>query len=69
MSAITTDSSERQCVGKRSYSQKGDAKTAAKQAQANIAGGALHAYRCGRCGKFHVGHKPRWQPETDGTTT
>lgn len=65
-SYITTDTTDRQCLGKRSYLRKQDAKRAARQAQEHIGGGALHAYRCGRCRKFHVGHQPEWLPPEKG---
>jgi hypothetical protein len=64
MSSIVTDNQgPRQCEGKRGYRRKTDAKRAARWAQANFRGGALHAYRCGRCGWFHVGHKAASQPK------
>lgn len=52
-----------ECSGKRSYTQKKAAKLAAKQANARFGGARVHAYKCGTCGKFHVGHQPRWSLE------
>jgi hypothetical protein len=62
-SAIRDDPGERQCKGKRSYLKKRDAKQAAKQAPTTLGGAAMHAYSCGSCGKFHVGHKAKFEPK------
>jgi hypothetical protein len=63
MSSSHRDTSERQCVGKRAYRCKADAKSAARWAESTFRGSALHAYRCGRCDMFHVGHKATFQPQ------
>lgn len=58
---------DRQCSGKRTYASKAEAKRIAKQANASWGGSAMHAYKCGRCGHFHVGHEPRFNPFREGS--
>lgn len=53
----------KQCEGKRAYRTKADAKQAAKFAKATFGGRPVHAYRCGHCDQFHVGHRPSFVPE------
>ena len=55
----------RQCAGKRAYSDKGDAKRHAKLTQSGSkGGGTLNIYQCPHCTSadgrrvFHVGHPP-----------
>jgi hypothetical protein len=55
-----------QCVGKRPYSNKRDAKRAARTMEQHI--GRMHPYRCPTCGQFHLGHKPPpydWSADDD----
>ena len=50
------DAFERQCRGKRTFTNSSDAKRAAKRAQSTFGGGKLDTYRCSHCGRFHNGH-------------
>lgn len=52
-----TYSAATQCDGKLRYDTKADAKRAAKRSEQHGCG-RLHVYRCGHCGRFHLGHKP-----------
>lgn len=45
-----------ECEGKRPYRKKADAKAAARRNERQW--GRMHAYRCGWCDAFHIGHKP-----------
>lgn len=53
-------SPDRQCVGKRRYTSKSQAKAAiaALKAKGNWSG-RMSAYRCPHCELFHIGHTPR----------
>ena len=46
------------CERKRPYGSKREAKVAIEQVQARKGGGALNAYRCEHCGRWHIGHRP-----------
>jgi hypothetical protein len=60
-------SEERQCHGKRTYLNSGDAKRAAKHAMTKHGGGKLSQYHCVHCGRWHLGHTPKWRKmSTDG---
>lgn len=54
------DDPGRQCVGKRAYASKGEAKLAIRRIQ-TVAGQTRQVnvpYRCPHCGFFHYGKKP-----------
>lgn len=59
MSATYVTAAVVQCIGKRTYRSKHDAKRAARRAETSFGGGKLDAYRCPHCAWFHVGHPPK----------
>ena len=46
------------CERKRPYRSKREAKEAIAEVQARKGGGALNAYRCEHCARWHIGHRP-----------
>ncbi len=44
------------CEGKGVFDSRADAEKAAKRTRDCGYGRSMHAYRCGDCSKFHVGH-------------
>jgi hypothetical protein len=54
----------RQCDGKRVYRTKQDAKRAARATNAR-GGRRVHAYRCGQCDYFHLGHDAAFVPKEE----
>lgn len=47
-----------QCLGKRGYRTKADAKGAKRRTLLSGTGGGLMIYRCPWCELWHLGHKP-----------
>jgi hypothetical protein len=50
-------SKELQCTGKRWYSDKHEAKKAAKKSEQRF--GRMDVYRCPHCDLWHIGHEPK----------
>lgn len=46
-----------QCEGKRKYSTKDDAKSAARRSERSL--GRMKPYRCPHCDAWHLGHAPK----------
>ncbi len=49
-----------ECEGKTAYQSKAEAKLRARRPITNSRKpGRMTVYRCGHCGAFHLGHKPK----------
>lgn len=49
------------CADKRRYRRSTTAKRAIRRAQTYLGGRRLHAYHCGLCGYWHMGHPTPWR--------
>ncbi len=69
LTALFQDDPQRQCVGKRGYRTKANAKRMLRRSQALHGRDRLRVYRCPHCDLWHVGHKPgkRVEPEAEPT--
>lgn len=58
MSATITFSPESECLGKRSFASKQQAKKVARISETRFGGGPFQPYRCSHCSWWHTGHRP-----------